>query len=497
VAGEEPYLAYPQINSIKMIRDLYPGSSSAGGSYPCRLGNEVLFAASGYLNYVLTGRELYVTDGTSQGTRLLKDIRPGTSSSSPSHLTRWRGKIYFGANDGTHGSELWVSDGTAAGTTLLKDINPGSANGSPYSFAATDKLLFFRANGGTSTGYELWKTDGTAAGTQLVKDINPGSESSYAGELEAYGDSVYFSAKLASTGFELWKSDGTAAGTVLVKDIQPGSADGDPEHLVVWQGLLWFRADDGVHGEELWVSDGSSAGTRLFADIWPGATSSGVGYLTPCGSRHLYFRADDGTGKGIELWRSDGTVAGTQLATEIRPGPAGANPYLDYSEGSQSRFLVLWGDVIFGADDGLHARELWKYRNGATAQAIGEGFAPHTRALPTLRSEDPLLGATINVEGSLSSGPNSVAITLFGIPDYSPMRLLPSEDAWSYLDLGLPFWVWNVSAANAQKRFSFQVGIPNDPHLMGLRTVLQSWVLGTDGPRGFDLSNGVSWWIGT
>ena len=39
--------------------------------------------------------------------------------------------LFFTADDGTNGRELWISDGTTAGTVMLKDINPGAAGSSP------------------------------------------------------------------------------------------------------------------------------------------------------------------------------------------------------------------------------------------------------------------------------------------------------------------------------------------------------------------------------
>ncbi len=69
------------------------------------------------------GSELWKSDGTSAGTVLVCDIRPGASSASPSSLTDVNGTLYFQANDGTNGSELWKSDGTSAGTVLVRDIN--------------------------------------------------------------------------------------------------------------------------------------------------------------------------------------------------------------------------------------------------------------------------------------------------------------------------------------------------------------------------------------
>ena len=64
------------------------------------------------------------------------------------------------------------SDGTADGTVMVKDINPGGSS-VPLGFASVGNMLYFTANDGVN-GRELWKTDGTSAGTVLVKDINSG-----------------------------------------------------------------------------------------------------------------------------------------------------------------------------------------------------------------------------------------------------------------------------------------------------------------------------------
>ena len=64
---------------------------------------------------------------------------------------------------GSRGAELWSTDGTVAGTRLLKEIRPGS-QGSDIVFTADSILngaLYFRADDGVS-GPELWRTDGTA-----------------------------------------------------------------------------------------------------------------------------------------------------------------------------------------------------------------------------------------------------------------------------------------------------------------------------------------------
>ncbi len=124
------------------------------------------------------GRELWKSDGTKNGTTLLKDIYPGGTSSSPSELIKSGSYVYFRATDRSSGSELWRTDGTTAGTVQVSDIRSGLYGSYPQQLTDVGGTLFFVARGtnptdGSSSGYELWKTDGTQAGTVLVKDITP------------------------------------------------------------------------------------------------------------------------------------------------------------------------------------------------------------------------------------------------------------------------------------------------------------------------------------
>src|SRR4029453_4245064 len=135
--------------------------------------------------------------------------------------------VFFCANDGTRGVELWGTNGTAQGTMLVKDIAPGADSSMPTDFAVMNNVLFFAA-AQPATGRELWRSDGSQVNTKLVADLFRGSAGSEPLELTTLGNTVFFSAAAPQTtrghrstniGRELWKSDGTAAGTSLVKDI--------------------------------------------------------------------------------------------------------------------------------------------------------------------------------------------------------------------------------------------------------------------------------------
>ncbi len=258
--GREPWVTDGTAAGTMMLKDIKSGSASGYFYEPVVMGGKVYFRA-----YKATGvgYAVFVTDGTPSGTALAFNLNGYNGYG----LTAMGNKLFFLNRDSAHGSEIWVSDGTQAGTKLFKDISPGTSSGYFSYPCVLGNTLFFRARE-TSSGYELWKTDGTKAGTVLVKDIRTGITSSYPTYITAVGSRhVFFKADDGTHGSEVWKSDGTAAGTILVSDVRTGPWSSYPSNLALSGGRLFFRADDGFKGSEPWV-------------YFPGGTAQSFGYGT-------------------------------------------------------------------------------------------------------------------------------------------------------------------------------------------------------------------------
>ncbi|HEV7671300.1 MAG TPA: hypothetical protein VGS22_22510 [Thermoanaerobaculia bacterium] len=342
-------------------RFLFGGSRS--GSYPCDPGDA----------------EPWVSDGTPDGTKRVIDLNPffrfgRTSlceivkvSSSPGQGAVLGRIALFAADDLLHGRELFATDGTKAGTRLLADLNPSrqsnpefytdfpefgpeqvGVGSDPSDLVRVGGTVFFVADDGR-TGRELWVTNGTRRGTRLVVDLVPGPSraSSSPHDLVVVGDGIYFFASNpgGAAGEGLYKSDGTSAGTVRVSDLAGATQARD---LTVAAGRLFFVAFRPESGTELWTSRGTAETTREVTDLRPGPRGSLPEYLKATAGR-VVFAADDGV-SGLEPWSSDGTAAGTVRLVDVAPGLAASTP---------GPFSIANGQVLFGADDGEHGRELW------------------------------------------------------------------------------------------------------------------------------------------
>ena len=142
------------------MTELDPGAAYSPLSSFVEFKDRLYFAAGNGTS----GQELFVSDGTAEGTQLVADIRSGDNrysfeysyGSYPDNLVEFNNKLYFTADDGKNGNELFVSDGTAEGTQLLVDLRPGndSDGSSPDNLVEFKDKLYFMANNGEN-GNEL------------------------------------------------------------------------------------------------------------------------------------------------------------------------------------------------------------------------------------------------------------------------------------------------------------------------------------------------------
>jgi ELWxxDGT repeat protein len=289
---------------------------------------------------------------------LVKNINPN-GSSNPQELTEAGGKLFFTANDGVHDRELWVSDGTSAGTHMVKDILPISPTGyAPYwpgALTAVGGLVYFSATDGVH-GYEPWISDGTEAGTHMIKDVST-TAGVFGSDPYGYTDLngvVYFSAWTQLNGREMWRTDGTEAGTRIVADVTLGTAGSYPEYFTAFKNRIYYVRHDATNSNRgtLFRTDGTAAGTKAVRDkngykirgifnygilhvvgehlfigrntkqVWvSGGTPASTMKLVDFGTRTVagaggvaYLTWEDGGAIAPPsfLWRSDGTTAGTQ-----------------------------------------------------------------------------------------------------------------------------------------------------------------------------------------
>lgn len=373
------------------------------------------------------GNELWKSNGTNEGTVLVRDINPGIASSMPNNLTICNGELLFSAGDNTTGNELWASDGNGSGTSLLRDINTTTTNGSDAGhtykgIAPSGKGVVFSAFT-PQLGAELYKSDGTSAGTQLLNNIaadaltsdpnsfiykngvnyfiadNPGS--TFTGGTSIYqtdgttaglkkivpeinradfyitnfnilddGLPLYVLATRTNE-YQLWRSDGTEAGTYLLSPNLNYNA-----YIKTIGNTAFFVAGDNVHGFELWKTNGEPAGTKMVKDIFVGANGSDP-YSLFTYKNALYFGATDG-GLNYSFWKTDGTENGTTKLANITPA------YYDFNSNPGMQFFCVSNNILYfnATDFDRLGAELWKTDGTKAGTKLVKDINPDSDSYP-------------------------------------------------------------------------------------------------------------------
>lgn len=236
VHGNELWMTGGTAGSTLQAADIYPDANGSGILEMTCVGSRLFVWAS---NTPSGGEELWLYDPTAiPAARLLKgswncDLNQYFCGPQTNTFRAVGDLLLFAAGDNA-GVELWKSDGTPEGTVMVKDLWPGLdySTGSPYPFSSDpystevkDGKLYFRASH-PDFGGEVWVSDGTAAGTWPVTDVVPGPGDSWPDELTSAGRFLFFRVT-GDDSYNVWAFD--PADTPPYRDlVVDGSFESNP-----------------------------------------------------------------------------------------------------------------------------------------------------------------------------------------------------------------------------------------------------------------------------
>jgi ELWxxDGT repeat protein len=359
------------------------------------------------------GEEVWVTDGTPQGTQPLVDLCPGDCWSLPRILGTVGDKLLFSASaSGPTGDyRLWATDGLEVHPVGVDTIRPevvspeaidgwlyfergfevwrsdgdmlerasdfpGGANRVPGQLFAIGSRAFAYRDGFFSSPHDLWEVHPTSQ--EVLRGCSPpaGWLSNFVVDVD--DDDAYFGAGcvagLPDLGPGLFRTDGSPGATVRIKTFE-----GAPVSLLLGAGGFFLierlLEPGGAVVDRIWRSDGTAAGTVPLTEFVPAWTR----LVLSLGDRHLLFYTD--RLRSLDL--STGTIADLPIPSA---GPATIDPSGSFALfGSRTGWWLTYGTpdttfqvfttdplrpqtfaatflrdrVVFSGDDGVHGEDIW------------------------------------------------------------------------------------------------------------------------------------------
>ena len=282
-SGRELYVSDGQPDSALAL-ELLPGPSGSAIQALELVDERAYFV--GLVPALSSAFALFVSDGTPASTQHVP-LPSGEGVALPARLSAAQERLYFAGEAPTAGVELYVSDGTPQGTRRLTDIALGP---SPSSIPTLQGLGTGCVFAYTSAGQRaVFHSDGTPGGlVQLLPWI--ADTSLVSGPMLAVDDQVYF--PWGPEGeVRLVRSDGTPGGTHIVEGVGPHALEVSTPALLLPAGFdslaIGLR---GFDGDELWAVENDSNTPIQLADSWHGA-DSGAPFAVRSAQARLWFSA--------------------------------------------------------------------------------------------------------------------------------------------------------------------------------------------------------------
>lgn len=310
--GNELWLHNRDTNKSSVIKNL---SQNTTGNFDRIKSNIVKFNDKLYFIGTENGEannQLWESDGTTAGTRLIKQLYNSSLGDTLKNLFVENGKLFIATVD-----QLWISDGTSVGTVMLTENYYNTKF-----FSLNDKIYFWHDFYDKEV---LMVSDGTVSGTKVFKTFEP-TNGSYGtnSEILVFQNHLYFVGKLNGVK-SIWKSDGTAEGTAAMVNTNLNTLKGEilPDKFLTYD-----------ENNNLWSSDGTAANTLIYKT------------LTSEIQKMFKFKNEIYIDTKTEFVKTNGTASGTQ--THNFTDNDQALNY--YTQSNQNNYLLLKTEYEYSPD---------------------------------------------------------------------------------------------------------------------------------------------------
>lgn len=370
------------------MRDPNITTTNTTGDY---LNNMLSFEDGVLFKAFLEGshEELWFTDGSTSGSRFIKDINTGTESSEITTLASVGDNLFFTTNQFFNsqpvGRRLWVKN------DFQDTIRPVYDDHDLIMLSLDDKLIFKASFWATDID-SIFVASGNPTQTQAILGVNR-FRKFYSGS-----DKIFVQ---SSDG--LWVTDGTADGSLLLGD-KLNIMDNGPSSTIHHNGLFYFYGfiqDEDVFTEneiDLWVSDGTAEGTKILKKME--GRSSGNSYLDNFHAYEdrLFFTFN----RPSDIWSTNGTEEGTVMIYS--------------SDKRMDNILPIFDKVYFTASRNIYTYDLRSSEEKLIYQDVGND-------LPRFINNKIILLDELSASGLWASDGDSSSTKLITPPSLSSQNI--------------------------------------------------------------------------
>lgn len=319
--GTEAWTSDGTTEGTRVITDLAPGPENGVDPHvPLALldGGDLVVARRDAGSGLATPWRLSVDGATVEP---VADLTYGTAGSNPAILDAFGAHLLFWAFRDS-GRELWASDGTPEGTFHVRGAELLAACPGPWPLVRVDRSdLLVGCDGGVyevspdasliergrfavsrSNRRSPLAPDGSA------KDIFGGAQSSSRTRFIRLGSRI-----LGWLGEKTYTVQVLDLATRVETTLVESTRSNHPAFVALDEDEVLFRWNDGSsHGAEVWISDGTPAGTRPLGNELVLGPAGGVEPWFAVGGRAMLVEPF-----GTRSWLTDGTPSGTDELLDV------------------------------------------------------------------------------------------------------------------------------------------------------------------------------------